>query len=84
MGTNQRGFTVLELLIILAIIGILGALIAAFWQSRNDHVERIDTNEWQCLRTEERDYTYPMLVGKITIMQKGRRVECVEWRRLPD
>lgn len=77
-----HGFTVIELLIVVAILGILAAVIVPAWNSRNDPTETLKTKDWQCLKEEERTYTYPMLVGKVTIMQTGRRMECVEWRRV--
>ena len=77
-----HGFTVIELLIVLAILGILAVVIVPAWNGRNDPTETLKTKDWQCLKEEERTYTYPMLVGKVTIMQTGRRMECVEWRRV--
>ena len=77
-----NGFTVIELLIVVAILGILAAVIVPAWNSRNDPTETLKTKDWQCLKEEERTYTYPMMVGKVTIMQTGRRMECVEWRRV--
>lgn len=77
-----QGFTVIELLIVVAILGILAAVIVPAWNSRNDPTETLKTKDWRCLKEEERTYTYPMLVGKVTIMQTGRRMGCVEWRRV--
>jgi prepilin-type N-terminal cleavage/methylation domain-containing protein len=79
---RQHGFTVIELLIIVAILGILAAVILPRWSGRDNPTETLNTKDWQCLKHEERSYTYPMLVGKVTIMQTGRRMECVEWRRV--
>ena len=81
-SAGAHGFTVIELLIVVAIIGILAAVIVPAWNSRNDPTETLKTKDWKCLKEEERTYTYPMLVGKVTIMQTGRRMECVEWRRV--
>ena len=77
-----NGFTVIELLIVVAILGILAAVIVPAWNSRNDPTETLKTKDWQCLKEEERTYTYPMMVGKVTIMQTGRWMECVAWRRV--
>lgn len=81
-SAGAHGFTVIELLIVVAILGILAAVIVPAWNSRNDPTETLKTKDWQCLKEEERTYTYPMLAGKVTIMQTGRRMECVEWRRV--
>ncbi len=79
---RQHGFTVIELLLIVAILGSLAAVILEWWSGRDNPTETLNTKDWQCLKHEERSYTYPMLVGKVTIMQTGRRMECVEWRRV--
>lgn len=80
--STSRGFILIELLIVIAIFGILAVLIVPAWTSRNDPTTTLKTKDWQCLKTEERSYIYPMLVGKVTIMQAGRRNECVEWKRV--
>ena len=77
-----HGFTMIELLIVVTIIGILAVVIVSAWSSRNDPTETLNTKDWQCLKEEVHVYTYPMLIGKVTIMQTGRRMECVEWRRV--
>lgn len=73
--------TIIELLIVIAIFGILAAVMIPAWKQRNDPTEVLKTQDWQCLKHEEREYTYPMMVGKVTIMQAGRREECVQWKR---
>jgi hypothetical protein len=78
---TRRGFTLIELLIIIAIIILLAAVLVSRWNQRDDPTETLKVNEWQCLKTEERSYAYPMLVGKLTVMNTGRRNECVEWKR---
>lgn len=77
-----HGFTVIKLLIVVTILGILATVIVPAWNSRNEPTETLKTKDWQCLKEEERTYAYPMLVGKVMIMQTGRRMECVEWRRV--
>lgn len=76
-----KGFTVIELLIVIAIVGILTAVAIPAWNNRNGPTEVLKTKDWQCLKHEEREYQYPMMVGKVTIMQTGRRQECVQWKR---
>lgn len=71
--SSVGGFTVIELLIVVAILGILVAVFLPVW------------NNWQCLKEEERPYLSLMLdLGKTSILQTGQRMECVEWRRVDD
>ena len=70
-----------EALIVIAIVGILAVIVIQSWNNRNDPKEILNTNDWICLKTEPREYTYPMIVGKVTIMQTGTKDECVQWKR---
>ena len=80
--TSRRGFSLIELMIVVAIVLILAAVSIPVWNGRNDPSATLKTKDWKCLRFEEREYTYPMMVGKVTILQKGHREECVEWKRV--
>lgn len=78
---HVRGFTIIEFLIVIAIAGILLAIAIPAWNNRNNPTVVLKQNEWQCLKTEEREYQYTMQVGKIATVQTGRREECVQWKR---
>lgn len=79
---TQRGVSIAELLAVVAIVAILAVGAIQAWNNRNEPTETLKLDEWQCLKTEEREYTYPTLIGKITVMQTGRRDECVLWKRV--
>ncbi len=76
-----KNFSLVELLLFTAIAGILALVSFSVWSNRNEPTETLRTKDWQCLKTEYRAYTYPMLVGKITTVQTSRREECVLWKR---
>lgn len=77
---NKRdGFTLIEVIIFIAIIGVLAAIVLQFWNGHNDQIETLKVKDWQCLKTERRSYPYPTMVGKVPIITHGTREECVEW-----
>jgi prepilin-type N-terminal cleavage/methylation domain-containing protein len=79
---RARGFTLIELLIVIAIVGILAAVFVPMWANRNDPTAVLKTNDWQCLKTEPRRYSYIVMVGKVPVTNYGTRDECVEWKRV--
>lgn len=77
-----RFLSAFEAIVALAVIVIMVGLGALLLSDLIGDTETLKRKDWQCLKHKERSYTYPMLVGKVTIMQTGVRTECVEWRRV--
>lgn len=71
---KHKGFTVIDALLVLAIILIPAFLIWYNYAQTHTH------NELACIKQKEREYTYPVMVGKITVILTGKRMECVEWQ----
>lgn len=79
----QKGLTVIDLALLAAICTV-AALIVLNWIDWSSPTVTLKIKDWDCTRNEERAYQYPMMVGKVTMLQTGRRMECVEWQRKPD
>jgi prepilin-type N-terminal cleavage/methylation domain-containing protein len=75
---KPAGFTILELLIVIAICGLIAAVASRYVKHSSITLK---ADEWQCMQTQERDYTESVWTGKMSIERTGRRVECVEWLR---
>lgn len=80
-ANKQSGSAAGELLIVIAICGIFAAAVLNISERSNDQTEVLKTKDWQCLKTEDRKFTYPTMMGKVMIMQTGTRSECVLWKR---
>ena len=78
---RERGFTLLDLLIVLAIVWLLAAMVVPAWNAYNANTVILSTDDWRCLQAEEREYSYSTLVGRMPVTRTGRREECVQWRR---
>lgn len=83
-ANKQSGSAAGDLLIVIAICGIFAAAALNVGERSNDQTEVLKTKDWQCLKTEDREYTYPTIVGKVMIQQTGTRSECVLWKRRDD
>lgn len=74
---DKRGFTLIELMIVIAILGILVALIVGY--NRPSTIE-LRKDEWQCMRQEKRTVMVPVTIGKVTQLQPRLQTVCVEYR----
>lgn len=75
----MRGFTFLELLIVIAILAVLSAVAATVLSDKPSDFVVLKRSEWECVASAEREYTYYSLVGKISVQHVGRRMECTSW-----
>lgn len=80
MRLLQKGVAFIEVIFVFAVLAAL-ALVAIEVSHRRKSEEVFKTKDWECIRKEEREYTYPILIGKITILRRGKREECVYWKK---
>lgn len=78
---GANGFTVAELLGILAILAICAVLIIPTCVSRENTTVLINTNEWVCTQSSPRQYQYQQLIGRLPVTKTGTRMECVSWNK---
>ena len=72
----------IELAIIAAIIGILGAVgYGAYTDSKQPHI-LLKKTEWQCNKIETRTYMQPMSIGKTIELMPVIEDVCVDYHRL--
>ncbi|MFZ5466601.1 MAG: Flp family type IVb pilin [Pseudomonadota bacterium] len=78
---SNKGVTTIEMLVIVALIGAVVAAFVTELQDSGAQAIKLKKDHWYCAKTAERDHTYPVMVGKVMIMQHERRDECVVWTR---
>lgn len=77
----KNGFTIIEFLVVVVILGLISLLIAAFVIEARSPTFELRKDQWVCDKSEAREYTYTHMVGKVPITSTGVRDECVLWSR---
>lgn len=78
---TARGFALIELLIVIAILGILVAIGVAFYSDSQRPTIELIKDDWACVESEQRTHIQPTLVGKVIIMMPIRSTVCVKYIR---
>ena len=63
--------------------GMILILAASAWRVYEHPWERIELNkdEWECVKSEQRTYLQPMMIGNVFVTQSVESVICVEYKR---
>lgn len=77
----KNGFTLVELLIFLAIMGILIALGWGIYAEADKPTFTLKKNEWTCVETEKYTRYQPIVIGKMTTMTPITSEQCVVYTR---
>lgn len=78
-------FSWIEAAIVTVIVTVIVMILAAIgWEAYSNSQRptiEIKKDEWECVKSEHRTRSQPMLVGKVTILLPITRTVCVEYRR---
>ena len=74
-------FTVTELSLVAIIIGILVAIVVAWRYDNQRPLIELKKDDWECVKSEQRQHLQPILVGKMTILQPMIYTVCVQYGR---
>lgn len=75
----RKGFVVIEIVIVLAIVGILSATWYSAYVEFGKSTISINKEDWACARKEDRTHLQPILSGKATTLIPMTTEECVEY-----
>lgn len=78
----MKGFTIIEFLIVVAIISIVVAVAAAAVYGANSQAVTLRVSEWRCTQDRTEIVLVPMPVGKIIVQQPLPQTACIRWERM--
>lgn len=81
MRRKASGFSMVEFLIVAAIVAILVAIVWAAWKDAHSPVIELKAADWNCTAQREERGMRPQPVGKVTVMVPYTRKVCVRWEK---
>ena len=78
----MNGFTLMELLSVVAIVAVAVAVVAAVGHDANSPTVTLKVSEWRCTQERTEIVLVPMLVGKIIVQQPQTQTVCSRWERM--